>query len=190
MIKITRQKMADRLSERKGTTFVSCLTRTEPKATKKSRSDKTPFVDKYPSGVYRVAYGQFQLGCNYEDNVNAQREREGHPEAGEFKAEQLWGGKGKAIGRILITHVEKPGFYVRMRPKANDVGCPLKIEDRYETGDGTVLTDEEVAELKRDFLPALSKSSKQEVEKEIPYRVYKLSNITAMRIDGNTYQLV
>ena len=190
MIKISRKKLAERLSERKGSTFVSCLTRTEPKATKKSRTDKTPFVDKYPSGVYRVAYGQFQLGCNYEDNVNAQREREDHPEAGEFKADLLWGGKGKAVGRILIVHTEKPGFYVRMRPQANEIGCPLKIEDRYETGNGRILDEVEVERLKIEYLPPVSKSKKQEVEKEIPYRVYKLSNITAMRIDGNTFQLV
>ena len=72
MITITRTKLAEKLTERKGTTFVSCLTRTEQKLNKKSRLDKSLSADRFPNGVFRVAYGQFMLGTNYEANVNAQ----------------------------------------------------------------------------------------------------------------------
>jgi hypothetical protein len=193
-MQVTLKQLMEVLDAYKGTVIVSCLTRTEPKLLKKSRVSGTPTEVAYPGGVVRIAYGRFMLATNYEANVNAQREREGHPEAGEFQAESLWGGKGarnRQFSRFLVIHKDKENtFYIRMRPHSDEVGCPLKMEDKWTLADGTPLTSEQLATLKSEYMSAPSKSKKQEVEKEIPYRAYNTDGLMAMAVGGNVYEIV
>jgi hypothetical protein len=65
------------------------------------------------------------------------------------------------------------------------------LEHQYEAPDGSPLTDEQVA----PYLPARSKSSRQEVENPVILRDYTLdkngeSNILAIAIGGEKYVIV
>lgn len=191
---VSQKELLEVLDTHKGANFISAVVETTPTVNVKSRVDGTPFVVRFPSGVRRVAHGQFMLGTNYTNNVNAQRAREDHPEAGLFLPESLWKGKGApnvVFSKLLCVHKDKPGtFYLRMRPLADSHGCPTKIFDRWEHGDGTELTEAELADLKAGYLAMPSKSKAQELEKEIPFRLYNLDNVKSVQADGETYQVV
>jgi hypothetical protein len=201
------------LEAHRGALILSARMRTRPDLLKKSRADGTPTEMRYPEGVERIAYGRFMVATNYEANVQAQRERENHPSPDQFEAGPMWPikcpvckgenpncdcchgegkvGMGRQLGRFLVVHVRKPGmFYLRCRPQADDHGKPVKIRDEWlRTDNGDHLSDEELDDLRTNFLKASGNNRKQELDREIPYRAYDVETIESVTVGGVTYEI-
>ena len=157
-----------------------------------SRATGQPTSEVYPMGVQREAQGRFFLGFDYAKNVDAQREREG--KAGDpYVVEGLWCDKdGNAKGRhfadypSLVFHVDRPASeYLYTRPYQDKQG---RIQKEYsvwrDIATQRILTAEEVADLKANYLPKVSPSKKQDLAKEIPVRVFKLETMFALKVKG------
>ena len=191
-MKVNLVQLLGILEQQKGTVFVGIVAETEPKMLKKSRADGTPTGERFPTGVHRINQNTFMLGTNYESNVQAQREREGHDNPQGFQAEGLWNGKGHRLGRFLVVHEEKEGqFYFRTRPSANQQGHPVTIREKWlKPGQQEQeITGDELIDLKENFLPKKGPARKQEIDKEIPYRPYKIEGIKTITIAGVLYEL-
>lgn len=145
--------------------FVKLKTRTQPKLLAAAR---IPF----PLGVERLSTRLVQLGANYENVVrNA-------TQVLDFKAEALWGGKGRhvASSRYLVEHVDKPGeAYLAFRPREKD----SIVEDQWVDLAKKTIIGEPI-----DFLPKRV-SSKTGVE----WRVVKLGNVVAVTCGEITVEL-
>lgn len=194
-MRINLVQLLDILDQQKGTVIVGIVARTAPDMVKKSRADGTPTNERFPSGVNRINQNTFMLGTNYESNVQAQREREGHDDPQGFQAEPLWGGKGHRLGRFLVVHEDKEGqFYFRTRPSANQQGYPTTIREKwlkpaFQNQPEQEITGDELTDLKENFLQKKGPAKKQELEKEIPYRPYKIEGILTITIAGVLYEL-
>lgn len=179
-MKVSLVELLAVLEEYKGAVFASVTTDTEPKTLAKSRVTGEPTPN-----IRHESYRRIMLATNYENNVKAQREREGHESPDSFQAESLWKGKGRRFGRFLVVHEDKPDqFYLRIRPQADEHGRPVAIKSKW-LRDGAEVNQDELAE----FLPKPRPASKQELTKEIPYRAYKVENIKTLTIGGVTYEL-
>lgn len=195
-MQVSLVELIELLDAHKGAMIVTMTTRTEPKLLVKSRLDGVATAERFPQGVERLAFGRYMVANNYEANVQAQREREDHDEPQAFQAVGLWtsqahpGGAGRRFGRFMVIHVDKPGvFYMRARPDADQHGHPVKILDEYRHKNGEQVDGDDLALLKEGYLPAKSKSKKQEVSKEIPYRAIEMSNVLTVTFGGITYEL-
>ena len=122
--------------------------------------------------VVKFSHVNCMIGANYENAVNRQQKREGG--AGDFEAAlPKWGNR---IGKKLITHKGK--LYVPVHVQR------IVTEPTYQdAATGLALDKSDFAE----WMPSKSTSSRQEVEKEVIYRPYTLSNILELTIGGNTY---
>lgn len=185
------------LDSHKGALIVTMVTRTNPKLLAKSRATGQATVERFPQGIERMAYGRFLLGTNYEANVQAQREREGHDDPQGFAVEGLWKsqahpeGAGRHLGRFLVVHVDKPGvFYFRCRPQSDEQGMPLKIRSELINPDtGDEIVGDDLDDLIHNYMPARGPAKKQEVAREIPYRAYEVGGIVSLTVGGITYEL-
>lgn len=194
---VTLQELLAILNERKGAVMLVVETSTTPKMLKKSRTTGDP--NPWENGVLRVAIGRFVLNNNYGNNVEAAREKDGHPAPEDFQPAGLWvsedfpEGAGYRIGKWLVGHRGKPGqLYFRTRPLRNpQTGQLDKLRDRYSTNDDRdyEFEGDELEALKRDYLPKPSNSRKQELpeDKQIPYRPYKIEGIVAVHLNGQRY---
>jgi len=177
MAKITIEKLVEILSQRKGATFISLVSETAPKM----RKTANPYYGR----VTRLAERSGMVGVCYESAVNRQREREGHDEY--FTAESMWGGKGERINSCFCRHKETGKIYLVFYPtKVDNNGKPIASQDRWSV-DGRECDPETYKEIKR-FLPEHS-APKQELTKEIPWRVFGLETIRQLKIDGQIYEI-
>jgi len=188
-------ELLELLDAHKGAMIVTMTTKTQPKMLVKSRSTGQSAAERFPGGVDRLAYGRFMLANNYGDNVQAQREREGHENPEGFEAAGLWvskkhpEGAGQQFGRFMVIHVDKPGtFYFRCRPHADEHGHPVKIRSEYRAAN-VQITGDDLDDLTDNYLPAKGKSHKQEVDKEIPYRAYEVAGVQSVTFGGEMYEL-
>ena len=169
------------LLEFQGAGFIGLVTSTEPKMNKKNREtgEANPFLN---CMVRRIAHRNGIIGASYENAVNNQRKREEHPEAGEFRAESLWNGKGRHIGssKILVEHTDSGKRYLVFYPsRTQAILNDVWYVDNQET---------ELNDLK-PYLPPVSKSTRQETDKEITWRVIALDSIISLSLNGKTYKV-
>lgn len=167
-----------------GAKIVSLATQTRPKLLVKSRATGEPTADRFPAGVERRAIGRFVLNFDYENNVNAQRLREG--KADDFQAQGLWvskahpEGAGKAdpeFPKFMVYHVDTLKRYLRARPHTNKQGRILKEHDQYvDLATGQPITGEALEDLKANYMPAKSPSKSQQLDKEVPVRCIEVDN--------------
>ena len=152
------------------------VTKTRPKLLKKSRTTGEPCPYRE---VERLAERRVMIGCQYENAVNNQLDREGSQE--KFQAESLWNGKGEHVpgNRFLVRHKDSGKEYLAFMPLASATDrwiCP-------ETG-----ADVE-AESLADYLPLERPATNQGTEKAISWRVVEASNVVQIRA-GEFYDIV
>ena len=188
---LTVKQLTDKLDAIRGAEFVTITARTEPKMVKKHREtgEPNPYI-----GTRKISKVNGMVNWCYGQSVNNQRIREGNSEHF-FPEPRKWGQRRciDAEGQPVYDRTAS----VRLSPFVDHkqaIYLELKVqnalEHRYEAPDGTVLTDEQVA----PYLPARSRSSRQEVDNEIILRDYTLlkngkSNILAITMDGETYHV-
>lgn len=179
------------LNAHAGAVIVTALTRTQPRLLVRSRATGQPTVERFPFGVEKLAFGRFILAARYERNVRAQRTREGHPDPRGFVDEPLWAGKGKRLGRFVARHEPSGRLYLVARPESDQRGRPVKLRETWiRLHDGAAVEGEELVDLVENFLVDRPRPArKQELRREVPYRVYDLGHLVALRVDGVTYQL-
>ncbi len=150
----------------KGNNFVTIVATTEPKM----RKTGNPLFGK----VFKTSRVNGSIQFDYENNVNAQKMREG--QTPDFKAQApVWGTR---VGdSCLILHNSNFYFYVRI---IKSLGYA------YHTADGKPIDATEVT----PYLYERKASATQELDKEIIVRKYALANIREITINGTHYQIM
>ena len=191
MNRVSLERLVGILEQHRGAAIVTAVTRTEPRLLAKSRKDKSPTAARYSHGVEKLCLTRLILANRYQDNVRAQRRREGHPKPEAFRASKLWRGRGRRVGRFLAVHVEHDRIYLVARPQADELGQPVRIWERWiNLATGKDIEGEELEELKRDYLRDLpSSNAKQEVVRRIPYRCYQVESVHSVTVNGQVFAL-
>jgi len=188
---ISIAELTDMLDARRGAFFATIVARVDARLVKKHRETGEP--NPY-AGATKVSRVNGCINWCYGQSVNNQRIREGHsehfhPESRRWGQRRFYNAEGQPVYdrsasvRLSPFVDHKQAVYLEMKVQN-------ALEHRYEAQDGTVLTDEQVA----PYLPARSRSSRQEVDNEIILRDYTLlkngkSNILAITMDGETYHV-
>ena len=159
------------LKTRKGSEFASILSVSPAKLLKKSRDTKEPPPWKE---LHKVSKVSGILNFRYENSVNNQREREGHPEVFEAQS-RAWGEhvlRDDGSLSCLIKHRGK--HYVELKVQNT-------VFSYYVDDEGNRYTRSEIA----DFLQRKSsESSRQELEEPVIVRDYRLDHVVSIRF-GN-----
>jgi hypothetical protein len=166
-------------AEKTGATFVGLVTRTIPKALKKSREtgEANPFGE-----IAKLSHGiNGQIGFVYQNAVNNQQLREGGEgtfEAGEHKWATHYQGS-----RAIMANKKTPDVagYLFLKP------TPEHKPTNAYFADGRAVELSEVAE----YLPKPSDNSgRQNVEREVRVLTYGLDSILEISIKGERYSVV
>jgi len=169
-VKITKTEFIEMLRNWNfGAQPVSIQYVTTPKLTKEG---KIKF-----GAVTKIANVGGMVGYVYENSVNNQLERENKER--EFKAQQLWNGKGKRISTALSTHIEKNTFYLTY--KAQQTFKSLHFD--------TTLNLIPVSLLK-PFFPQSDPAKYQGTEKAVYHREISVDNIRRFKFKKKTYELI
>jgi len=168
MRQITMSELVDLLEDRTaGARVLTMVARTSPKCLKKCRDSKEPVADLYPEGVERLNYCRFMVGFNYEANM-----QKALPDP-DFKAQPIWKGKGRRIGRFVVEHVDTRKRYFRVRPDTDRDGLPRPIQSRWtDLATGEAIEGEALAYLKANVL-----SGKSGNVPAIQYRLYGFDTV-------------
>lgn len=159
-MKISKENLVKLLKSCKGSTFVTIQTVTKPTF---SGGMSCPFV-----GAIKISRVNGCIGFNYENSVNNQRAREGSEKDFEAKP-RTWG--HRIPGTPLVKH--KGSYYLEMKVEKSE--SPVYIL-------GTYLLDN------NDIKPWIPKqTSRQEVEKPVILRDYKIDSIQKIVINKQEY---
>lgn len=168
----------------KGTKFATMLTVTRPKLNKKNRDTKEPCP--FAMGVERRALRNVQIGANYQNSVNNQRQREDNET--EFNAQALWGGKGIRDTTYTIKHIETGKRYFAVKPASDaDTGIAVapKSDEWRDVATGKVVSFDAV----KPYLPPVSEQpATQETDKMVSWRTIGVDSIVSIQC-GDTYFL-
>ena len=172
-----------------GTTIVTLVAHTDPRMVKKDRAsgEPNPYL-----GAIKIATVNGIIGWRYANAVNNQRQREANPQTIEtaeavpvFDAlARTWGEKAKEVEIDGITiALESNPFINHKNVLYLEIKCERAIEVSY------VLVGQKIdVEILRPYLPLhKSESKRQQVEREIVLRDYRLDNIRELRIHGSHY---
>jgi len=176
---INQAQLVEILGARKGNIFAQVLSLTDSKARKTGN----------PYGVIlKRSAASVSIGTDYERAVNTTAEREGNANAGTFKAESIWNGKGEhLVPNKIVRHVETGRLYLYCQASDKQINAfPPSVT--YETLQGETLTREQV----EPFLPSKSPSAKQAEfgnESERQVRLIALDNVQAIAMHGEVYVL-
>lgn len=155
------------LNERKGSTFITIVTKTIPKLKKTGN----PLYGK----VEKIARRNLVVGVDYTNAVNNRREKESKEP--DFEAAPLqW---GKHYNNYLIEHNGK--YYLKCRPK--DCGS---LEEFFRNTESREIIPPNQVE---PFLPTRSQS-RQGVDKVVPWVTIDLANILNLSMSGDNFELV
>lgn len=172
-------ELADRLATRNGAQMVTIIARTQP-ALKGGK--KSPLAGKLVEKQSRV---NGMVNWSYENAVNNQRQREQSPIDANGEVEEFISHPRKWGQRVHKT------AFVHHIPKGTDekrVYVELKVQKSlgYQYFiDGLPVDENEVT----PHLTEKSESSRQQVEKEIILRDYRVSSIEYMTFGGETYAI-
>jgi hypothetical protein len=151
----------------KGTTIITIDACVEPTM----RKTNNPFIGR----VKKVSRVNGMVGWNYQNSVNNQREREGNEE--EFVAHpRKWG--ERVQGTPFVTH--KGQVYLELKVQ-NVQGTTYFLDNR-------PATDAEIEAIQA-FMPKRAGSGRQQVDKAVILRDYKMSSIKAFRAFGQEHIL-
>ena len=135
--------------------------------------------------VYRCCRRNGIIGCSYENCVNNQRGREGQPVNRNdvvlyFKALELWNGQGEHDGPYTVRHIKNHRRYLAFKPTQKPNGSVINHDDVWMDENGNVLNKANLTE----FLPIVSESSRQQVDRPVLWRTISLDNIVAVTYGG------
>lgn len=154
----------------RGSTAVSLIARTDPRMRKGKKPDLNPWFGL----VAKVSHVNGLIGFKYQNSVNNQRAREGHGE--EFEAlPRTWG--ERIAGTPLVKHNDT--FYLEIK-------CEKSIRSEFRHVDTNEKIDRETLQ---PWLPKRRESQRQQVEREIILRDYKLTSIVELRMHREIYVL-
>lgn len=172
MPQITTEQLAELLANVRGAQMVSIVAKTIPTM----RKTDNP----HWGNCFKLAHVNGVIGWKYENSVNNQRIREEQPtdESGavlHFTAEpRTWG------ERLHNPLVEKDGqFYLELKVQKS-------VQHQYQNNQGETIPHNEV----QPFLRTRGESKRQQVDKPVILRDYKLSNIKAINMEGTTYEVL
>jgi len=184
MATITRDELETMLRGLDRPLIATLLTDVEPEMVKKDRETKEP--NPYLGRVRKQSRVNGIIGAwNYTNAVNNQRMRESDAETVEeveavpiFEAlPRAWG--ERLTGTALVHH--KGQYYVE-----------VKVERAIETVymiDGRPASEAEVEAIRRYLPKRENEGQRQEVEKIVVLRDYKLDSIKAVRVGGEQYDV-
>jgi hypothetical protein len=177
---ITHTQLRDLIANTKGNQFVQVLSKTDAKALKTGNPYGT---------IFKIAAASVSVGTDYEKAVNRVAAKEGNPDAGTFKAESIWGGKGvHEIPNKIIQHVDSGKRYLYCQTSEQQITAfPPKVE--YVDSLGNTLTHDQV----KDFLPKKAPSAKQADfgnHNERNVRMIAFESLRAIAIGGEVYTVV
>jgi len=170
---ITTQTLIDTLLARRGATFATIVTQTQPKLKKEN-----PYKGRI---VLRSAERRVMLGANYQNVVKNRRENEGHPSPA-FRAESLWNGKGEHVEGhpMLVRHRDTGKLYLVFYPFRDGGGVSQDVW----SVEGERVPAEEIT----PYLQGTTQSSgRQETANPVPWRTVALENLSMISLDGETY---
>lgn len=164
---VSQSELMNIILERKGTTIISFTSITEPKLKK-----TCPF-----QGVRKHSYVNGMIGYNYQNSVNLQREREG--KESDFQAEaRAWGERLTIDGKPTPFVEHKGNHYLTVKVER------AVQKPRYFDASGNEIP---ASELEPYFYA--QGQSRQELDKEVIPRDYKLESLVAIRLGGVRYEL-
>lgn len=167
MAALTYSQLVASLRQNKSCTAVTITSETIPKM----RKTNNPYFGM----VRKVSRVNGLIGWEYENAVNNQREREGHGEVF-FSEPRAWG--MKIGGTPLVQHNGE--FYLELKVQK-------VLFTEYQHIEGHAVAPENL----KPFLPERSgESSRQETEKEIVLRDYKVSSLRQITYRGQNIDVV
>ena len=169
---ITITELRGMLLNIRGAKIVTITTKTEPDMPKRNNP--------YHGILEKISRINGIINFIYSNSVNAQRDREGHPE--EFVAQpRKWGTRLFRLDGTITPLVEHNGqFYLEFKVE-RALGHQYLRRDN-----GVAVPDEEI----RPYLRQHERTSTQGTEKEIILRDYRLSSIVSLTLDGEVYNVV
>lgn len=181
-ISITRQQLVELLAGEPAQP-VGLVTRTPARM----RLTDNPYAGR---GIMRVADRHGWIGASYESCVNRQRVREGRPkarvspaEAGvlyveRFRADRLWSGAGEHLpdNRHFVRHKGTGKLYLAFFPLS-------VLRDLWLDAKQRVIPPAKL----EPWLIASGRSSTQQTDKQIQWRVIALENLEILRLKKRVY---
>lgn len=172
MKNITKQDFVDMMMNLPlGALFLTVITKTIPSMNKTGNPFYMP--EKKDFNLRKISKVNGIVHFNYQNNVNAQREREGNS-ADFVAAEAAW---GERIGKTCIIQ-HNGELYLEYRAIKH-------ISTEYVDIDGNSVNPETVKPWEKK-----SSSPKQDLEKEIIVRKPMIKNIIGITINGENYVIV
>jgi len=178
-IKITQLELMGKLFTLNGSEIVTIYTNTDARLRKTSKVDKT-IRNPYPN-ARKVSKVNGLFNIDYANCVNNQLEREEKDDNFEA-ASRKWG--ERVLGsKVLLSKVktDKDGnnyteYYFQFNPRNH-------YYTKYKTENGNEIEKADI----EDFILTKSKSSRQGTDTEIVWRTYKISSITAIKMNKVLY---
>jgi hypothetical protein len=164
--------------------FANIVTVTEPKLTKKSRTNGLTLQEMFGhSHIVKVGERNVSIGNQYENAVVNRGNKVGIDEFDFTASPRTWG--TRIDNSAIIEHKNEfylEYFYLNANPS----------NYQYVWEDGSTLTEEEMAIVKVDFLPVNNGSRKQEesgIDKEdqVIINTVKIDNILSIKSFGKEY---
>ncbi len=174
-VKISQLDLINKLCALVGSEIVTIYTNTDARLRKTSKYDKTirnPFPDARKESKVN---GLFNI--DYANCVNNQLGRE--EKTDDFEATSKRWGKAVNDSKILMEHTKKDGthdLYFQFNPRNH-------YYTKYVDNNGNELDKEQVEQ----FISDKSRSKRQGTETEIIWRTYKVSSITAIKMEKVLY---
>ena len=173
IVRINRGMLAEKVKGLTKSDIYTLYTRTEARLRKTSREDgsRRPWEK-----VFKMAVVNGMIQVDYESCVNLQREREDKPTDFEARA-RVWGQK---VGGSLLTHTVdgEERKYISFNPR----NC---LSVAYEDNEGNEITKQQLESFEYP-----KSETRQDVDKEIIWRTYKVDSIIALAADGFIWQIV
>jgi hypothetical protein len=172
-MKVSQITLAKRLADLKGARMVKLAVEVEPTM----RKTGNPYVGR----VVKQSFVMGVIGFRYENSVNNRRMVEANPETQ----------KAADAVEVFIAEPRKWGVHIEGTPLVEHKGqryLEVKIERTLGTEyrlDGQPVDPETLVAIKA-FMPEREEGARQELEKPVVLRDYKLSSIRQVVMDGLT----
>jgi len=178
------------LAKKKGAFPLTITTETTPEL---KGGKKCPLLSNGP--ITKITHINGMANWLYEDSVNRQKEREGK-EADFISHPRQWGARLKLQDYLLPFIHHRKGLVqpscrtlssIDSLPSADELYLELKCQNVYEVKyfqNGKEI-DKSVVE---PYMPKRKEGERQELDKAVVLRDYKLTNIKRIKLDGQIYE--
>jgi hypothetical protein len=188
---LTHETFKNWVVEMKGAMICTLETATilDMNKTHRETKEPNPFFEK----VIHRAIRNGMLNVDYENAVNNRRGQETADGEfmEEFNAEALWGGKGEHVCRGIARHKGTLEEYLVFYPRHDEKGDPTTKDIGYFLVDE--ITKEETVIEKEVLLPYLKAkgvNKRQQVDRPVPWRTFKLDSLVSITVGGEKHLIV